>query len=91
MKTLSKEAVIEIVQRHVDAHQPDEYRLVVNREGIRFVSKGVTQPDEYFMVVVEADRDVERRFEYYDRLSDIEDEIENQESIKVSLVPAMPG
>jgi len=82
---------LDIVQRHVDAHQPDEYRLVVKREGIRFVSEGVNEPFDYFLVVVESDRDIARRFEYYDKLSDIEDEIENQEDVRVSLVPVMPG
>jgi hypothetical protein len=89
-KTLSKHDVLELVKRYVAARQPVDYKLTV-QDDIRFISDGLVDPYETFYVVVQADRDLEHRWSYYDKLSEIEDAIQANENVNVMLTPVMPG
>ena len=80
-----KQTVIETVKRYLEPHQPSDYRLNVIETGIRHTG------DDWWEVVVQPDRQDIRSYDYYGRLADAENDIEDHEKLKVLLLPALPG
>ena len=91
MDTTTKQDVIDLVRKYVERHQPNDYRLIVPDDGIRFVSDGVTDPSECFIVAVIPEGRASSAIEYVDRLMRIERDITANEEVRVSVLPAMPG
>jgi len=76
--------VVDIVKRYLEPHQPTNYRLNVMEKGIRH------SRDDWWEVVVQPDTDV-YSYEYYGRLAEAENDIEENEDLKILLVPVLPG
>jgi hypothetical protein len=74
--------VADIVTRHLLPHQPNDYKLAV--------SDDIYRSGNWWYVVVQPDRPNIRVYDYNHIVQRVEDEIEDQEHIKVLLVPAMP-
>ncbi|MDQ2688328.1 MAG: hypothetical protein M3Y28_10730 [Armatimonadota bacterium] len=81
--TLKQQNVVDLVERHLATHQPEDYRLNVMRERVR-------QSGDWFYVVVQPSQADVRASDYNNRLSDTEEDIERQEHLKVVLVPILP-
>ena len=75
----------EIVRRYLEPYQPSDYRLNVMESGIRHTR------DDWWEVVVQPDRNGIRSYDYYGRLADAENNIEDHEKLKVLLLPVLPG
>ncbi|MBV9851375.1 MAG: hypothetical protein JO250_17030 [Armatimonadetes bacterium] len=80
-----KQQVIETVRRYLEPYQPADYRLNVIETGIRHTG------DDWWEVVVQPDRDDIRSYDYYGRLAEAENDIEDHEHLKILLVPVLPG
>lgn len=80
----SASQAIEGVQKYVNLHQPEAYRLVVNTNPDLIRSE-----EGWWYVVVQPDRGGVRAHEYAERLSDIEDMIFEKENVHVLLVPTL--
>lgn len=76
--------VVDTVRRYLEPHQPTNYRLNVIEQGIR-------HRDNWWEVVVQPDREDIRSYDYYGRLAEAEDDIEEHEDLKILLVPVLPG
>ncbi len=76
--------VIKIVERYLEPHQPRDYKLRVLPEGIR-------QDDDWWYVIVQPTSDRPRSYDYYDALSETEQDIQDNEHENILLVPVMPG
>lgn len=91
----TNEQVRALVVKYVDQHQPETgYRLVVPDQGVKFVDNSDRRTafgPGYFVVAVHAEPMPDRRFEYYDRLQEIEEDIIDHEQISVSILPAIPN
>jgi hypothetical protein len=72
-----KQQVIDVVRRYLESHQPQGYRLNVMEKGIRHTS------DDWWEVVVQPDRDDVRSYDYYGRLAETENDIEDHENLKI--------
>ena len=77
--------IVETVKRYLEPYQPSDYRLNVSEKGIRH------SRDDWWEVVVQPDKDDIRSYDYYGRLADAENDIEEHEDLKISLVPVLPG
>lgn len=75
--------VIDVVRRYLEPHQPADYRLNVMEQGIR-------HRQDWWEVVVQPDKDV-YSYDYYGRLAEAENDIEDHENLKILLVPVLPG
>jgi hypothetical protein len=73
--------VFDIVQRHLNHHQPTDYHLDIMPQGIQ-------RDGDWWYVTVLPDKDNVRSSDYYARLQDTEEDIERDEDIKVLLVPS---
>lgn len=82
--TETRERIIEIVGKYLEPHQPKNYRLHVRPKGMR-------QDGDYWYVVVQPDKEDIRSYDYYGRLADAENDIEENEQLKILLVPVLPG
>ena len=80
----TREKLIDVVEKHLQAHQPVKYRLKVRPDAIE-------QEDDWFYVVVEASDEDAKAYDYYDRLAQAELAIKEQEHLNVLLVPVLPG
>lgn len=82
---LGETQIVEIVKRYLEPYQPLDYRLIVINNGIRH------SRDDWWEVVVQPDKEDIRSYDYYGRLADAENDIEENEQLKISLVPVLPG
>ncbi len=80
-----RQQVIELVRRYLEPYQPTDYRLDVLEQGIRHSA------DDWWEVVVQPNRDDVRSYDYYGRLAEAENDIEDHEHLKILLVPVLPG
>ena len=76
--------VIKLVERYLESHQPRDYRLRVLTEGVR-------QDENWWYVSVQPTSERPRSYDYYDALSETEQDIQEKEHENILLVPAMPG
>ena len=81
---MTKEQAIELVQRHLNRHQPPDYRLQVVESAIR-------HENDWWYVGVGPDRADVRRYDYYDRLAQVERELDDEENANISLMPPPSG
>ena len=81
---MTKDEAINLVRKHLDQHQPKDYRLHVFEEATRF-------EDDWWIVAVGPDRTDIRRYDYYDILAQVEREIEDEEEANISLMPPPSG
>ena len=80
-----QQQVIETVRRYLEPHQPLNYRLNVISTGVRHTE------DDWWEVVVQPGREDVRSYEYCGRLADAENDTEDNEHLKILLVPVLPG
>ncbi len=76
--------IVDTVRRYLEPHQPSNYRLNVIEQGIR-------HRDNWWEVVVQPDKEDIRSYDYYGRLAEAENDIEEHEDLKILLVPVLPG
>ena len=76
--------VIKLVERYLQLHQPSDYKLSVLREGVR-------QDGDWWYVIVQPSSDRPRSYDYYDALSETEQDIQDKEQENILLVPVMPN
>ncbi len=81
---VDEKEVIETVKRYLEPYQPSEYRLNVLETGVR-------HDGDWWEVVVQPDKDDIRSYDYYGRLADAENDIEDHEHLNVLLLPILPG
>ncbi len=79
-----REQIVEIVAKYLEPHQPKNYRLHIRLKGMR-------QDGDYWYVVVQPDKEDIRSYDYYGRLAETENDIEENENLKILLVPVLPG
>ena len=82
--TETRARIIEIAEKYLEPHQPKDYRLHVRPKGLR-------QDGDYWYVVVQPDKEDVRSYDYYGRLAEAENDIEENEDLKILLVPTLPG
>lgn len=83
MKTAwSSDQVINMVRDYIRAVPHDDYGLLVDE-------RAVWQEDDWWHVVVKPDRPRVRIYDYAERLTTIEEQIQEKYDIKVLLVPAL--
>lgn len=82
---INEKQIVEIVKRYLEPYQPLDYRLHVMDDGVRH------SRDDWWEVVVQPDKEDIRSYDYYGRLADAENDIENHEDLKILLVPVLPG
>ncbi len=80
-----EQRVIETVKRYLEPHQPLDYRLNVMEQGIRHTS------DDWWEVVIRPSREDIHTYEYFGRLAEAENDIEDHEHLKILLLPVLPG
>ena len=78
-----RERIVKLVQECLKKHQPNDYRLEV-------VPDGVQQDGDWYYVVVQPSRE-DVSYEYYGLLTDAETDLQERESMKILLVPAIPS
>jgi len=82
---MTKQEAIDLVSRHLEKHQPAEYRIEVLPDTAR-------QDEDWWYIAVQADRDDIPRYDYYNVLAVIEREIQDEDdSNNILLVPAAAG
>ncbi len=79
-----RQHIIETVKRYLEPYQPQDYRLNVSEQGIR-------HQDDWWEVVVQPSREDVRSYDYYGRLAEAENDIEDKEHLNILLVPVLPG
>ena len=82
--TTEYEKISEIVQKYLEPHQPQDYRLNV-------VPNGIKKNDDYYYVVVRPSRDDIRSYDFYAALAEAEIDLVDKENLNILLVPAMPA
>ena len=55
------------------------------------MEQGIRHSDDWWEVVVQPDREDARSYDYYGRLAEAENDIENHEDLKILLLPVLPG
>ncbi len=81
---MSENEVLDIVEDRLNHHQPQGYRFDVSRRGVR-------QDGGWWYIVVSSSKEDIRARDYTVVMAQVEDEIEQQNRIKVLLVPTLPG
>jgi hypothetical protein len=82
---MTKEQAIQLVEKHLAKHQTKDYRLKV-------VPSAITPDDDGWLIGVGPDRTGIRRYDYYDVLTQVEQEIEDEnENAHISLMPPPSG
>jgi len=84
MMSEEQQNIVDTVRRYLEPYQPPDYRLNVMEQGVR-------HRDDWWEVVVQPDKEDVRSYDYYGRLADAENDIEENEDVKVLLVPVLPG
>ena len=82
--TKENQHIFDTVKRYLEPYQPTDYRLNVSETGIRHSS------DDWWEVVVQPDKDM-ISYDYFGRLAEAENDIENHENLKILLLPSLPG
>ena len=80
MKRASSKSVAEAVRKHIARHRPGGASLEV-------VDGGVRKKQYWWEVPIRPSKEPKKLYEYYEALADIEDEVEEQEHVRVFLVP----
>ena len=76
--------ILDLIEREVNARQPSNFRLSVDRRGVR-------HEGNWWYVVVQPDKSDIRASDYNALMTQVEDAIEDQtEDVNVLLVPALP-
>ncbi len=75
--------IIEAVQKHLSSRRPGGATLEVVPEGIR-------QDREWWYVPVRPSIRPLKRFEYYEALAEVENEVQKIDHLTVLLVPTLP-
>lgn len=78
-----EKTVIEAVRRHIQGRTPGGAILEVLAEGVR-------QDHDWWYVSIRPSIQPARRYEYYETLSEVENEVQKSENITVLLIPALP-
>jgi hypothetical protein len=78
-----KKTVIEAVRKQIQGRTPGGATLEVLTEGIR-------QDQEWWYVPIQPSIQPARRYEYYETLAEVENELQKSDHLTVLLVPAMP-
>ena len=81
---MSETEVLDIVEGHLNHHQPAGYRFNVSRRGVQ------KNGDWWYIVVSSSKEDIRAR-DYSSVMSQVEEEIEQQDRLKVLLLPTLPG
>lgn len=76
--------IADLVVKYLEPHQPLDFRLEV-------VSKGMYRDDDWYYVVVIPSREDAHSYEYYGRLAEAEQELQENEKENILLVPALPN
>ncbi|NOT01523.1 MAG: hypothetical protein HOP29_12950 [Phycisphaerales bacterium] len=78
--------IVRLVEQYLSPHQPKDgsFKLTVIRGGIQ-------EEDDWVYVTVRPEPESVRTYDYYGRLAEAESDLEEKESVKVLLVPAIPG
>ena len=74
-----RKRIAELAQRALDRHQPSGYRIVADPQS-------VVQDDEWYQVLVTTPGDV-RTYAFYDMLAEAEAELQDEQGLKILLVP----
>lgn len=81
---MSETELLDIIEGRINRHQPSDYRLDVSRLGVR-------RDGDWWYVVVTPDKADVRSRDYNAIMSQVEEEIEQENHVKVLLVPTLPG
>ncbi|MCK4342424.1 MAG: hypothetical protein KAY37_11955 [Phycisphaerae bacterium] len=84
MNTISQLEIEKLVQNYLDQHRDESagYRLNVEQNAARL-------DGDWWCVVVVPDRNGVRAHDYAERVTDIAEKLQDQEELKVLLVPAL--
>jgi hypothetical protein len=80
---MTEAEVLDLVERTLEPHQPDSYRLNVIRSGVE-------HNGNWWYVTVLPDKPDVSAYDYGRIVAQAEDEIENQAHVKVLLLPTLP-
>ena len=75
--------IVSIAEKYLAAHQPTDYRLVVDPEA-------VVRRDDWWYVVVTTKPEDSGGYDFISRLSAAEGDLEKREKINVLMVPVLP-
>lgn len=81
---VTQEEVIQTVRDRLAKHQPSDYRLDVLPEAVH-------EEDGWWYVAVGPDRKDIRRYDYYNVLAEVGQEIEDELELDITLVPPPSG
>lgn len=81
---LSKRDVVKVVREYIQDCHPSGLTLEIVEEDVR-------KEKYWWYVPVRADREPPKLFEYYESLADVEERLDENESLEVFLVPAGPA
>lgn len=81
--TETTQKIIEAVRKHLSSRHPGGAVLEVVPEGIR-------QDREWWYVPVRPSIRPPKRFEYYEALAEVENEVQKSDHLTVLLVPSIP-
>ncbi len=79
-----EKTVIDAVRKHIQGRKPGGATLEVLTEGIR-------HEQEWWYVPIRPSVQPARRYEYYETLAEVENEVQKSEHLTVLLVPALPA
>jgi len=80
---MTKEEVIEVVEKCVKKHENKNWPLEILEEGVR-------REDGWWYVPIRPGQITDRGMEYYDLLAQIEEDLMDEKKLNVLLVPAGP-
>ena len=78
-----EQTVLEAVRKHIRGRTPGGATLEVLAEGVR-------RDHDWWYVSVRPSIQPTRRYEYYETLAEVENELQKSEHLTVLLVPALP-
>jgi hypothetical protein len=82
MNVMTHEEIARAVESFLNQHQPQGYRLSVERQGIK-------QDDGWWLVTVVPDPPDVNAYDYSHHLTEVEDLLREEMGLKVLLVPAL--
>ncbi|MGC8623842.1 MAG: hypothetical protein ACP5VQ_01090 [Phycisphaerae bacterium] len=83
LQTQNLSGVSKVVEKYLKKHQPRNYKLVVKQAGSK-------QDGDWWYILVQPDKKTVSSFDYASRLAKTEDELSENEHLKVLLVPVIP-
>ncbi|MHB1157729.1 MAG: hypothetical protein ACYC26_12955 [Phycisphaerales bacterium] len=81
---MTKDQAIKLVTKHLRRHQPSGYKLMVVKDAIHKEGK-------WWYVSVGPDRSNIDRYDYYNVLAQVEQELDEVEHANISLMPPPSG